>query len=83
MKDNIAKMEEEQKLFADQVYIYITQLQNIKEELKDTRKQRDNFKKLYEQSLTFKDDKKVEIINLLKKAFEQLIVEITLTYINS
>jgi len=72
IKDNILKMEEEQKLFAEQ-------LMNIKDELKDTRKQKENFKKLYEQSLTFKDDKKTEIINLLKQAVEKLILEITLT----
>ena len=76
------KMEEEQKLFAEQVWYVLNQLLNIKEELKETRKQKENFKKLYEQCLSFKDEKKTEIVNILKQAFEKLIQEITITYLS-
>ena len=66
------KMEEDHKLFVEQ-------LQNIKEELKETRKQRDAFKKQVDQSIVLKDDKKNDIVNILKQAILKLIEEINLT----
>lgn len=42
--------------------------------------QRDNYKKLYDKSLTIKDDKKKELIFMLKQALEKLVEEITLSY---
>lgn len=43
--------------------------------------QRDNYKKLYDKSLTIKDEKKKELIFMLKQAIEKLVEDITLSYI--
>jgi hypothetical protein len=49
---------------------------SIKIELKETRTQRDNFKRKYEESVTLQDGKKTEIVSMLKQAFEKLVNEI-------
>jgi len=51
----------------------------IKDELKQTRNERDSFKKKYNESLTLQDGKKNEILNILRSAIEKLIVEIQIT----
>jgi len=51
-------------------------LKSIKDELKDTRSQRDVFKRKYEEAVTLQDGKKTEIISMLKQAFEKLVSEI-------
>jgi hypothetical protein len=53
-------------------------MKNIKDELKETRTQRDNYKRKYEESVTLQDGKKTELILMLKQAFEKLIIEIQL-----
>lgn len=50
----------------------------IKEELKDTRNQRDLFKRKYEESITLQNGKKNEIVSMLKQAFEKLVAEISI-----
>ena len=51
-------------------------MKSIKDELKDTRSQRDVFKRKYEEAVTLQDGKKTEIISMLKQAFEKLVSEI-------
>ncbi len=51
---------------------------SIKTELKDTRSQRDAYKRKYEESVTLQDGKKTEIVSMLKQAFEKLVNEIQL-----
>ena len=51
-------------------------MKNIKDQLKDTRPQRDVCKRKYEESVTLQDGKKTEIVSMLKQAFEKLIMEI-------
>lgn len=55
------------------------QLIEIKEELKQTRNERDLFRKKYNESITLQDGKKNEIMNILRSAVEKLILELTLT----
>jgi hypothetical protein len=54
-------------------------LKSIKDELKDTRHQRDVFKRKYEEAVTLQDGKKTEIVSILKQAFEKLVYEISLS----
>jgi hypothetical protein len=56
-------------------------MKEIKEELKNTRKQRDEYKSKYNQSLISEDGKNVEFISMIKDAIEKLIAEIQITYI--
>jgi hypothetical protein len=51
----------------------------IKEELKQTRNERELFKKKYNESVTLQDGKKNEIVNILRSAVEKLINEIVIT----
>jgi len=51
----------------------------IKDELKQTRNERDLFRKKYNESITLQDGKKNEILNILRSAVEKLIIEIQLT----
>jgi hypothetical protein len=46
--------------------------------LKDTRHQRDVFKRKYEESITLQNGKKNEIVSMLKQAFEKLVYEISI-----
>jgi hypothetical protein len=57
----------------------IQQLKDIKEELKVTRKQRDDFKAKYNESLSQQDGKSIELISMIKDAIEKLIAEIHIT----
>ena len=57
----------------------IQQLKDIKEELKITRKQRDDFKLKYNESLNNQDGKGMELAYLIKDAIEKLISEIQIT----
>jgi hypothetical protein len=54
-------------------------LTTIKEELKETRQQRDGFKRKYEESLTLQDGRNGELVNMLRQAIERLIFEISIT----
>jgi hypothetical protein len=56
----------------------IQQLKDIKEELKITRKQRDEFKLKYNESLNNQDDKGMELAHMIKDAIEKLIFEINI-----
>lgn len=51
----------------------------IKEELKQTRNEREIYKKKCSESITLHDGKKIEILNMLRSAVEKLILEIQLT----
>ncbi len=46
--------------------------------MKDTRHQRDVFKRKYEESITLQNGKKNEIVSMLKQAFEKLVYEISI-----
>jgi hypothetical protein len=67
--DTVQKMEDNEKLFTDQ-------LKSIKDELRETRTQRDQYKKRYEEAMTLQDGKKTELLVMLKQAFEKLLTEI-------
>jgi len=54
-------------------------LSEIKEELKQTRIERDNYKKKYNETLTLQNGEKKEICDMLKSALEKLINEIHIT----
>jgi hypothetical protein len=54
-------------------------LKNVKEELKQTRNERESFRRKFEESTTLQDGQKTELINILKQAFEKLISEIAIT----
>jgi len=54
-------------------------MKNIKEELKETRNQRDIYKRKFEESVTLQDGKKTEVISMLKQAFEKLVSEIQIS----
>ena len=54
-------------------------MKNIKEELRETRNQRDMYKRKFEESVTLQDGKKTELLSMLKQAFEKLISEIQIT----
>ena len=58
--------------------LFNNQLQTIKAELRDTRCERDLFKKKYEKSITLASDNKGELIMLLGSSIENLIKEISL-----
>jgi hypothetical protein len=61
--------------------LLINQLRDIKEELKATRKQRDDLRVKYNEAITFQDGKNREIIDMLRNAVERLILEINLKYV--
>jgi hypothetical protein len=58
--------------------LLINQLRDIKEELKATRKQRDDMKVKYNEAITFQDGKNREIIDMLRNAVERLLLEINI-----
>jgi hypothetical protein len=58
--------------------LLINQLRDIKEELKATRKQRDDLKIRYNEAITFQDGKNREIIDMLRNAVERLLLEINI-----
>jgi hypothetical protein len=68
----MAKFEEHEELLAEQ-------LSTIKKELKETREERDIWKRKFEESITLADGKKNEVLTLLRQAVEKLIIEITVT----
>ena len=47
--------------------------------MKETRGQRDNYKKKFDECLTLQGGTKDELLNMLKNSFERLILEIVLT----
>jgi hypothetical protein len=57
--------------------LLVEQLRDIKEELKATRKQRDELRVKYNEAITFQDGKNREVIEMLKNAVERLILEIS------
>lgn len=68
----MAKFEEHEQLLVEQ-------LTTIKEELKETRQQRDIYKKKFDESGKLFDGKRNEITSMIKQALEKLIFEIQLT----
>lgn len=72
LKDTIAKYEEHEELLQEQ-------LMTIKKELKETREERDIYKRKFDESITLADGKKNEVLALLRQAVEKLIIEITVT----
>ena len=53
-------------------------MKNVKEELKQTRNDRDSYRRKFEETTTLQDGQKNELINMLKQAFEKLISEISI-----
>lgn len=72
MVDSVSKFDDNEKLIVDQLEV-------LKKELKQTRVERDLYKKKYQDSITLQDGKKTELLTHLKDAFEKLVFEITLT----
>ena len=68
----MSKFEEHEDLLAEQ-------LTTIKKELRDTREERDVFKRKFDESITLADGKKNEVLTLFRQAVEKLIIEITIT----
>jgi hypothetical protein len=67
------KIETPQQSFDKKI---IFELNKLKSELKETTQMRDNFKLLYDQCLTMKDSKRLELITLLRNHIENLILQI-------
>ena len=53
-------------------------MRKIKDELKETRNQRDTYKKRYEESIKIKESN--QVVELLKHSIEKLINEINIKY---
>ncbi len=68
----MTKFEEHEQLLVDQ-------LTTIKEELKETRQQRDIYKKKFEESGKLFDGKRNEVTSMIKQALQRLILEMKLT----
>lgn len=69
---------QDQKL-EEQQYMFKEQLDQLKQELRDTREQRNVLKKKLDDAITLQDGEKGEIMNILRNALEKLIIEINLT----
>lgn len=73
LQDSIGeKIDDSERLMNEQLNI-------VKSELKDTRKQRDMYKKQFEDSIKFQDSKHTQLLSTLQSAFENLLIEVNIT----
>ena len=76
-KKNMFSLNESGEKGDDSESVFQEQLKTIKQELKDTRNQRDDYKKKYEDSIKF-GSKEDQFIASLRDAFENLLFEVTI-----
>lgn len=69
--DNYSKEEESERHFKDLIDV-------LKKELKETRAQRDIYKKQYEDSIKLQDSSHSQLIDALKSALESLLFEVSI-----
>ncbi len=70
LADSNDKVEDHEKLMTEQLKI-------LKQEIKDITKERDNYKKMYEDSIKLKEQN--QLISTLKQTVENLLLEINIT----
>lgn len=81
MNEVIEKMDDQEKLFKIQVKIIINlQINNLKDELKEIKGERDFYKKKLDEITSFGSGDKQEMISMLKECFKNLLAEITVKY---
>ena len=69
--DSFSKLEESERNFNEQLIL-------LKSELKETRKMKEMYRKQYEDSIKFQDSRQDNLINQLKSALQNLVLEATL-----